>query len=178
MNIQDAAIRDGNRQSIDGSISVVSAPSHARVISATERRIIDKALSILDRTIDQQPLLSGATAVKQFLRLKLGCLEHEVFMVLYLDARNCLVAHEELFRGSLTQTSVYPREVVKRCLWHNAAAVVIAHNHPTGTLEPSRADEMLTSTLKSSLHLVDVRLLDHIVVGRSGTIAFTELGLL
>jgi len=122
-------------------------------------------------------LLNSPSTVRDYLRLRLGHLPHEVFLALFLDAQNRLIAAEELFRGTLTQTSVYPREVVKRALAFNAAAVVFAHNHPSGVSEPSRADEMLTRTLKDALQLVDVRVLDHLIVGHSGTMSFAERGL-
>jgi DNA repair protein RadC len=101
-----------------------------------------------------------------------------VFLVVFLDAQNRLIAAEEMFRGTLTQTSVYPREIVKRSLAHNAAAVIFAHNHPSGLAEPSRADELLTSTLKQALALVDVKVLDHFVVGVASALSFAERGLL
>ena len=117
--------------------------------------------------------------VRDWLRLKLATRQHEVFMALWLDAQNRLIKAEELFTGSLTQTSVYPREVVKTALAHNAAAVILAHNHPSGVSEPSRADEMLTRTLKEALAMVDVKLLDHfIVAGNSSPLSFAERGLL
>lgn len=116
--------------------------------------------------------------MKHYLRLQLGARPHEVFAVLFLDAQNRLLALEELFRGSLTQTSVYPREVVKRALSHNAAGVILSHNHPSGMAEPSKADEYLTQTLKKALDLVDVKVLDHIVVGRDQAVSFAERGLL
>jgi DNA repair protein RadC len=122
-------------------------------------------------------LLNSPSTVRDYLRLRLGHLPHEVFLALFLDAQNRLIAAEELFRGTLTQTSVYPREVVKRALALNAAAVVFAHNHPSGVSEPSRADEMLTRTLKDALQLVDVRVLDHLIVGHSGIMSFAERGL-
>jgi DNA repair protein RadC len=124
------------------------------------------------------PVLSSPQMVKDYLQLRLGALPHEVFAVIFLDAQQRLIACEELFRGTLTQTSVYPREVVKRSLELNAANVILAHNHPSGLLEPSRADELLTQTLRSSLQLVDVRVLDHFVVGRRGAISFAERGLM
>ena len=102
---------------------------------------------------------------------------HEVFAVVFLDAQNKLLAMEELFRGTLTQTSVYPREVVIRALHHNAAAVVLAHNHPSGTVQPSRADEALTHTLKAALALVDVRVLDHVIVAPGQALSMAEQGL-
>lgn len=117
--------------------------------------------------------------VRDWLRLKLGGRPHEVFMALWLDAQNRLLRADELFTGSLTQTSVYPREVVKAALAHNAAAVILAHNHPSGVAEPSRADEMLTRTLKEALAMVDVKLLDHfIVAGTQPPLSFAERGLI
>jgi DNA repair protein RadC len=101
-----------------------------------------------------------------------------VFAVLFLDAQNRLIAMDELFRGTLTQTSVYPREVVLRALRHEAASVVLAHNHPSGTVQPSRADEALTQTLKAALALVDVRVLDHVIVAPGGALSMAEKGLL
>ena len=113
------------------------------------------------------------------MRLSLGNLQHEVFVALWLVAQNRLIASEELFRGTLTQTSVYPREVVKRALAHNAGAVILAHNHPSGLAEPSRADEVLTSSLKQALALIDVKILDHfIVTGNAAPLSFAERGLL
>lgn len=118
-------------------------------------------------------------AVRDYLRLHLAGLKYEVFFVLWLDAQNRLISSEELFRGTLTQTSVYPREVVKRALLHNAAAVVLAHNHPSGVAEPSAADSALTRELKQVLALIDVRVLDHfIVAGQSQPLSFAEKGLL
>jgi len=122
--------------------------------------------------------LVSPQAVRDYLRVKLAHLEHEVFMALFLDTHHRVIAAEELFRGTLSQTSVYPREVVKRALAHNAAAVILAHNHPSGVAEPSRADEYLTQTLRQSLSLVDARVLDHFVVAGSGVVSFAERGLL
>jgi DNA repair protein RadC len=123
--------------------------------------------------------LSAPGAVRDWLRLKLAPLQQEVFIALWLDAQNQLIADEILFKGTLTQTSVYPREVVKQALARNAAAVILAHNHPSGLAEPSKADEMLTRTLKEALALVDVRLLDHfIVAGQNTPLSFAERGLL
>lgn len=122
--------------------------------------------------------LSSPLEVEQFLTLRFAGLEHEVFACLWLDAANRLIAAEELFRGTLTQTSVYPREIVKQGLRYNAAAVVLAHNHPSGNPAPSNADRMLTSALKSALALVDVLVLDHIVVAGTQTTSFASHGLL
>lgn len=116
--------------------------------------------------------------MRDYLRIMLAQREHEVFMVLFLDAQNRVIAPEEMFRGTLTQTSVYPREVVKRALSLNAAAVILAHNHPSGVAEPSRADEFLTQSLRSALALVDIRVLDHIVIAGSNATSFAERGLL
>jgi DNA repair protein RadC len=118
-------------------------------------------------------------AVRDYLKLHLSGLAQEVFFALWLDAQNRLIVAEELFRGTLTQTSVYPREVVKKALWHNAAAVVFAHNHPSGVSEPSPSDHLLTRELKQALALVDVRVLDHfIVAGQCQPLSFAERGLL
>ncbi len=121
---------------------------------------------------------NSPNVVKDYLRLVLGGRQQEVFMVLFLDAQHRLIASEELFHGTLTQTSVYPREVVKRALIHNAAAVMLSHNHPSGLAEPSSADRMLTDALKQALGLVDVRVLDHIVIGEQEALSFAERGLI
>lgn len=126
----------------------------------------------------ERSVFDSPQAVKSFVQLRLSELCHEVFAVLFLDAQHRLIAFEELFRGSLAHTSVYPREVVKRALTLNAAAVILAHNHPSGVAEPSRADETLTQTLRASLALIDVRVLDHLVVGRGVVSSFAERGLL
>ena len=125
-----------------------------------------------------RPVFDSPAKVKDYLSLQLAAREHEVFAVLFLDAQSRLLRFEEMFRGTLTQTSVYPREVVKRALELGAASVILAHNHPSGAAEPSRADEFLTETLKSALALVDVRVLDHLVVGHAGVVSFAERGLL
>lgn len=122
--------------------------------------------------------LSSPTAVRDFLRLSIQNRQVEIFVGLFLDAQNRVIAMEELFSGTLTQTSVFPREVVRRALHHNAAGVIFAHNHPSGVAEPSNADEMLTQALKEALALIDVRVLDHFVVGRGATLSFAERGLL
>lgn len=122
--------------------------------------------------------LSSPKQVRDYLCLRLGGLKREVFMVLFLDAQNRVVAQEELFSGTLTQTSVYPREVVKRALHHNAASVIFSHNHPSGVAQQSRADELLTEALKQALALVDIRTLDHIVVAGNTSLSFAEEGLL
>ena len=120
--------------------------------------------------------LNSPRAVQDYLRLTLGGLPAEVFYVMFLDAQHRLIAAEELFRGTLTQTSVYPREVVKKSLQHNSAAVILAHNHPSGIAEPSRADELLTQALKSALDLVDIKVLDHLVIAGNVAWSFAEKG--
>jgi len=122
--------------------------------------------------------LTSPSAVRDFLKLKLAGLPHEVFVCIHLDARHQVIAIEELFRGTLTQTSVYPREVVKAALRVNAAAVIFAHNHPSGVAQPSQADELLTRNLKEALALVDVKVLDHFIVAGTSCLSFAERGLL
>ncbi|MBU0916353.1 MULTISPECIES: RadC family protein [Aquabacterium] len=140
--------------------------------------VMELARRGLTAGLREEPVFTTPQRVKDYLQMRLGALPHEVFAVLFLDAQQRLIACEEMFRGTLTQTSVYPREVVKRALELNTASVILSHNHPSGVLEPSRADELLTQTLKSSLQLVDVRVLDHVVVGRTGAMSFAERGLM
>lgn len=132
----------------------------------------------LNEELQRDCALSSPACVQDYLRLHFAGQEHESFVVLFLDAQNRLIVAKELFRGTLTQTSVYPREVVKEALRHNAAAVIFAHNHPSGVAEPSSADELLTSNLKQALALIDVRVLDHFVVAHAKTLSFAERGLL
>ena len=143
-----------------------------------EDRLIQRALKVLDARMRTGEVLSSPNAVRDYLRLKLARLEHEVFMVVFLDAQNRVIAADEMFRGTLTQTSVYPREIVKAALRHNAAGVIFSHNHPSGMAEPSHADELLTRTLKDALAMVDCRVLDHFVVAGTGILSFAERGLL
>ena len=132
----------------------------------------------LGEQLEIRPILSSPTAVRDFLRIHFAQQQYETFVTMFLDAQHRLIATEESFRGTLTQTAVYPREIVRAALRHNAAAVVFSHNHPSGVAEPSRADETLTSALKQALVLVDVKVLDHFVVGTSGMVSFAERGLL
>ena len=144
-----------------------------------EDAIITRALEILAGRLRSTPLaMTSPTAARDYCRLHLGGLEHEEFGVLFLDSQNRLIAFESMFRGTLAQTSVYPREVVKRALAHNAGAVILTHNHPSGVAEPSRADEQLTSTLKSALAMIDVRTLDHLVVSATSVVSLAERGLI
>jgi len=132
----------------------------------------------LQEEIQRGDALNSPRAVRDYLQLLLGARQQEIFLVLFLDTQHRVVASEELFQGTLSQTSVYPREVVKRALAHNAAAVILAHNHPSGVAEPSQSDRMLTDALKQALALVDVRVLDHFIVAAGQTLSFAERGLL
>ena len=140
--------------------------------------VIELARRALVQQLAERPVFDAPAKVKHYLRLQLGGRGFEVFAVMFLDAQNRLLRLEEMFRGTLTQTSVYPREVVKRALELHAGALILAHNHPSGAAEPSKADEYLTQTLKAALQLVDVRVLDHLVVGRNEVVSFAERGLL
>jgi DNA repair protein RadC len=140
--------------------------------------VMEMARRALAQQMRAAPVFDSPQRVKDYLGLQLGGQPHEIFVVLFLDAQHRLLRLEEMFRGTLTQTSVYPREVVKRALALNAGAVVLAHNHPSGVAEPSRADEFLTQTLRSALQLVDVRVLDHLVVGQGHVVSMAERGLL
>ena len=140
--------------------------------------VLELARRAIAQRLQERTVFADPQAVKHYVQLHLAARGHEVFAVLFLDSQNKLLAMEELFRGTLTQTSVYPREVVIRALHHPAAAVVLAHNHPSGSVQPSRADEALTQTLKSALALVDVRVLDHIIVGPGQALSMAEKGLL
>lgn len=148
-------------------------------LTEDENDIIRQALEILDRRLRAPgQLFDSPAALPQFLRLLLAEKQHEVFLVILLDAQNRMIHSEELFRGTLTQTSVYPREIVKLALHHNAAGAVFCHNHPSGVAEPSRADEALTAELKIALALVEVRVLDHFIVGSADLMSFAERGLI
>jgi DNA repair protein RadC len=140
--------------------------------------VLELARRALAEQLKQREVFGSPQAVKNYLQLHLARKPHEVFAALFLDAQNRLIAMEELFRGTLTQTSVYPREVVVKALHHHAASVVLAHNHPSGTVQPSRADEALTQALKAALSLVDVRVLDHVIVTQGEALSMAEKGLL
>lgn len=140
--------------------------------------IFEMSRRALNEQMQAKDILSSPKQVRDYLCLKLGNLTREVFFVLFLDAQNRVVTTEEMFNGTLTQTSVYPREVVKRALHHNAASVIFAHNHPSGLAKQSQADELITKQLKEALALVDVRVLDHFIVAGNTTLSFVERGLL
>ena len=170
-----------------GSLSALCAASERDLCEVTGmgqakyaqlQAVLEMARRALKEKLSNGNALNSPAAVREYLRLRLQALPHEVFAVLFLDAQNRVIGIEELFRGTLTQTSVYPREVVKRALHHNAGAVIFAHNHPSGVAEPSHADETLTQALKQALALIDVRVLDHFIVAGSGVLSFAERGLL
>ena len=138
--------------------------------------VLEMARRALKEQMASGDALNSPQAVRAFLQLLLRSRQQEVFVVIFLDAQHRVLASEEMFHGTLTQTSVYPREVVKRALLHNAAAVILAHNHPSGVSEPSQSDQLLTDALKQSLSLVDVRVLDHFIVAASECLSFAETG--
>ena len=140
--------------------------------------VLELARRVLAEQLRERAALDTPQAVKDYLQLQLASKKHECFAVLFLDNQHRLLALEEMFRGTLAQTSVYPREVVLRALHHHAAAVVLAHNHPSGTVQPSRADEALTQALKAALALIDVRVLDHVIVAPGLALSMAEKGLL
>ena len=144
----------------------------------SESEIVEKARDILEARVQRTDALTNPAAVSQYLVAEFAGLEHEVFACLFLDNRHRVIRYEELFRGTIDGCSVHPREVVKAALTANAAALILAHNHPSGVAEPSRADTQLTRRLTDALGLVDVRVLDHIVVGGIETVSFAERGLI
>lgn len=149
----------------------IGAARAALLIAVTEL-----ARRALAEEVDERLRIGSPGAVEDFLRLKIGTREHEVFVTLYLDARHGVIDVEESARGSLTRMAVYPREIVRRALALNAAALIVAHNHPSGAVQPSAEDRRLTRVLREALALVDVRLLDHVVVGTAETFSFARAG--
>jgi len=139
--------------------------------------VLEMARRALQEEMQCGDALTSPRAVREYLQLLLRARQQEVFVALFLDAQHRVIATEELFQGTLTQTSVYPREVVKRALHHNAAALIFAHNHPSGVAEPSQSDQLLTDALKQALQLVDVRVLDHFIVGGAACLSFAEKGM-
>jgi DNA repair protein RadC len=161
-----------------GAVELEQVQGMGRARAARVQAVVELAGRVLREQARNGPSLESPGVVRDYLRLTLAGRGHEVFVVLFLDARHRVIACEEMFRGTLTQTSVYPREVVKQALGHNCAAVILAHNHPSGVAEPSRADEALTRALQGALALVDVRVLDHIIVAGPQSLSFAERGLL
>ena len=140
--------------------------------------VLELARRALASQLQEKTVFASPQAIRDYLQLQMGSRDHEIFAVLFLDANHRLIVLEEMFRGTLTQTSVYPREVVIRALALNAASVVLAHNHPSGNAQASRADEAITQTLKAALALVDVRVLDHFIVTGTQAVSMAELGLM
>jgi DNA repair protein RadC len=148
-----------------------------RIASAND--IIDRAKSVIGQRFRAgSPTLTAPARTREFLRMQLATREHEIFAALFLDNRHRLIEYVELFRGTIDGASVHPREVVKEALVRNAAAVIFAHNHPSGVAEPSQADELITRRLRDALALIDIRVLDHIIIGDSAILSFAERGLL
>lgn len=165
-----------------GLLAAGSALSQVRGLGAAKSAQFIAALELARRSLDERlrqgAALTSPGAVRDYLRLALASRQHEVFVCIWVDAQHKVIAVEEPFRGTLTQTSVYPREIVKAALAANAAAVIFAHNHPSGVAQPSQADELLTRNLKEALALVDVKVLDHFIVAGHQAISFAERGLL
>ena len=177
---RDQLLRFGSLSALAGAATATfcAEPGLGPAKYAQLQAALEIARRTLREKLDAGAALSAPGTVRDYLRLTLHGRPHEVFVAVFLDAQHRVTACEELFRGTLTQTSVYPREVVKRALHHNAAAVIFAHNHPSGVAEPSRADEALTAALQQALALVDVRVLDHFVVAGDGALSFAERGLM
>ena len=144
----------------------------------SDEEILAAAARILEERAKYGDTLTSPNAVREYLKVSLGTRKHEVFVGVFLNAQHRVIAFEELARGTLTQTSVYPREVIKAALRHNAGAMIFAHNHPSGVAQPSQADELLTRNLKDALALVDVKVLDHFIVAGVSILSFAERGLL
>lgn len=152
-------------------------PLFARELAPADQLTIRKALTLLEGQLREPgAAFNSSHAVRDWLRLQLATLEREAFTALFLDNQHRLIAHETLFTGTISHTQVHPREVVKAALKHNAAAILVAHCHPSGNAEPSEADRRVTERLKQALDLVDIRLLDHLVVGGMDIISFSERG--
>ncbi len=169
----------GEALPVYGLAGEASSGAWLRGLRARERAAVQRALAILGTMLtDGREVFDSADAVKAYLRLHLGGEPAEHFTVMFLDSQYRAIAFERMFTGTLTQTCVYPREVVLAALRHNAAAVILAHNHPSGIVQPSCADEALTQTLKRTLALVDVRVLDHVIVGGTQALSMAEAGLI
>ena len=186
MRSSKASLRHLNIQSARGSIAKPSPrfssglvlESRGLYAAVSDDDVIAAALRIVSQRVATTDVLSNPRATREYLALRFAGLEHEVFCCAFLNCRNRVIAFEELFRGTIDGASVHPREVVKRALHHNAAAVILAHNHPSGVAEPSQADELITHRLKEALALIDVRVLDHLVTGGETVESMAERGLL
>jgi len=178
--------KDGADAGFDGLAGLLSATAddlkRIKGLGPAKRAelvaVLELARRAMAQRLQERAAFDTPDAVKHYLQLQLSSRPQEVFAVLFLDVQNRLIALEEMFQGTLTQTSVYPREVVKRALHLQASCVVLSHNHPSGSVQPSRADEMLTQTLKAALALIDVRVLDHVIVAPGEALSMAERGLL
>jgi DNA repair protein RadC len=183
MSTRQRIARVLNVRPVSGAIQVAEPKFTTGWVSSTggpisDEVLIDAALKILAEQFVRGELLESPTATRKYLALRFSSLEHEVFCCLFLDNRHRLIACDELFRGTIDGASVHPREVVKRALAHNAAAVILSHNHPSGVAEPSQADELITLRLKDALGVVDIRVLDHLIVAGAKVVSLAERGIL
>ncbi|MCY9848881.1 RadC family protein [Pectobacterium jejuense] len=151
-------------------------PPSITAYTEREARVINMALALLERRVRKREVMQSSEDIKAYLRLKLEHMEREVFVVMFLDRKERLIACESLFAGSIGSVEVHPREIVRRAIALNAAAVICAHNHPSGNAEPSNADRQITEDLVNALYLIETRLLDHIVVGHGEMVSFAERG--
>jgi len=163
-------------KTVESTLLVREATRKYRAARADE--ILDAAQQFLGAQIRGSEPLTSPQLVRNFLRVKLGAMEHEVFALLMLDSQHRVIDYLELFRGTIDSTAIYPREVVKECLVRNAATLILVHNHPSGVTEPSTADRAITEKLRAALNLVDIRVLDHLIVASGGVLSFAERGLL
>jgi DNA repair protein RadC len=185
MPIRTRSTRRLNTRSDSGAIASAAPRFSSGFVAETgdasspvsDEEVIAAALRILSRRLARSNAITSPRVTREYLTVRFADLEHEVFACLFLDTRHRVIACEELFRGTVDGASVHPREVVKRALAHNAAAVVLAHNHPSGVAEPSEADRSITRRLRDALALVDVRVLDHLVVGGASAVSMAERGL-
>lgn len=159
-------------------ISLLAQSEDGSCRPATPDEVIAAAREHISRRVRRGTTLSSPRATRDFLSLKLGTLDHEVFAIIFLDRRNRVISYQEMFRGTIDGASVHPREVVKEALRQNAASLILAHPHPSGVAEPSQTDELITNRLKEALSLVDIRILDHIIVAGGDTRSMAEMGLL
>jgi len=183
MSARQRIARSLNYRSVSGAIGVAEPKFTTGWLSETGTRIsddvlVDAALKVLAERLARGSLLESPSVTRQYLALRFSGLEHEVFCCLWLDARYRVIACDELFRGTVDGASVHPREVVKRALAQNASAVVLVHNHPSGIAEPSQADELITLRLRDALGIVDIRVVDHLIVGCGRVVSLSERGVL
>lgn len=173
-----AALPAESRYSPSNAPQLFVRDSDGNYLAATDDRVIDAARKVVERSVSKGMKLTTPNRVREFLWLKLAGYDHEVFGAIFLDSQHRVIEFSELFHGTLDSASVYPREVVKAALHHNAGAVIFTHNHPSGEPDPSDADRRITQRLQEALGLIEVRVLDHIVVGGSDSVSFAERGYL